>query len=143
MDDTILQCDLSKVAWLILNEVEGEELTGSKDAEEILQKLLDKYPNQKLVLTLGGEGAIYRDNKACIRQKSFPVYAADTTAAGDTFTGYLISGILAGDRIETALDIAARAAAITVTKAGASNSIPWMSQVMSYNFSNPLLENYT
>ncbi len=143
MDDTILQCDLSKVAWLILNEVEGEELTGSRDAEEILQKLLVKYPKQKLVLTLGAKGAIYRDNKACIRQKSYPVNAVDTTAAGDAFTGYLISGIFTGEKLETALDLAARAAAITVTKAGASNSIPWMSQVMSYNFSNPLQENYT
>ena len=53
----------------------------------------------------------------------------DTTAAGDTFTGYFIAGILTGCSVEDSMDLAARAAAITVSGEGAAPSIPDMKTV--------------
>ena len=48
----------------------------------------------------------------------------DTTAAGDTFTGYFLANLLAEASIETCLKMAAKAASIAVTREGASVSIP-------------------
>jgi len=54
----------------------------------------------------------------------------DTTAAGDTFTGYFIYGKLHGLTIQKALELASKASAIAVSRAGATASIPLMGEVM-------------
>ena len=54
---------------------------------------------------------------------------ADTTAAGDTFTGYFLRGMLDGRAPQEALRLAAKAAAIAVSRPGASPSIPRFSEV--------------
>lgn len=63
-------------------------------------------------------------------QPIFPVEAVDTTAAGDTFTGYFISGILENMSIPDSLKMSAKASSITVTRKGASPSIPAKEEVM-------------
>lgn len=128
-NEAIGQCDLSKVTWLLLNETEGEQLTGEKEPERILSQLLRRYPQLKVVLTLGEEGGIVQSGE---KKFSFPaqrVKAIDTTGAGDTFTGYFLRGIAMGETEETAAVTAARAAAIAVTREGASVSIPFYSEV--------------
>ncbi|MDL2215843.1 PfkB family carbohydrate kinase, partial [Ruminococcaceae bacterium OttesenSCG-928-N02] len=52
-----------------------------------------------------------------------------TTAAGDTFTGYFLAAILAGKSPAQAMNLAAKAAAICVTRAGAAPSIPTLNEV--------------
>ena len=51
-------CDLEKVSIFILNEVEGEQLTGSNETKGILVELKEKFPHAEIVLTLGREGAV-------------------------------------------------------------------------------------
>ena len=60
---------------------------------------------------------------------AFKVKAVDTTAAGDTFTGYFIAGILAGMSVPDILKMCAKASAITVSRMGATDSIPTMDEV--------------
>ena len=60
---------------------------------------------------------------------SRPFEAVDTTAAGDTFTGYFIASAVKGNSVPDALLKAAKAAAITVMGKGAAPSIPWDKQV--------------
>ena len=55
--------------------------------------------------------------------------AVDTTAAGDTFAGYFVYGLLKGDTVEKNMEIAAKAAAISVSKKGAVPSIPEMAEI--------------
>ena len=91
MNEKLLNCDLNKISLFLLNEVEGEQLTKETEAERILERMRELYPNAEVVLTLGKEGSIYAGpgmNCAC---DSFAVEAVDTTAAGDTFTGYYIA----------------------------------------------------
>ena len=52
------------------------------------------------------------------------VRAVDTTAAGDTFTGYFIAGLAGGEPLRDCMELAARAAAESVTRPGAADSIP-------------------
>lgn len=128
-DELIDACDLTKVTYFILNEIEGGQITGEKEPEKIAQSMLERFPHGKIVLTLGGDGSMYKDSEAEYRQPIFPVKAVDTTAAGDTFTGYFIAAIHRGDSMQEALEIGARAASITVSRAGASPSIPYYEEV--------------
>ncbi len=58
------------------------------------------------------------------------VTAVDTTAAGDTFTGYFLAMLLRGGTPKDAMEIAATAAAIAVTRPGAVPSIPWLEETL-------------
>ena len=77
-----------------------------------------------MVLTLGGEGSVYQDETGIYRQGIYRVKAVDTTAAGDTFTGYFISSVIDGMPVQEGLDMAAKASAIAVSRPGATASIP-------------------
>lgn len=114
MNENVLKCNLSLVSVFVLNEVEGEQLTGTKIPTAILDKLLQKYPHAAAVLTLGSKGAWYaKEDKRAFAPAEL-VRAVDTTAAGDTFTGYFMRGMLDGLSPKKSLTLAAKAAAIAV-----------------------------
>ena len=79
---------------------EGEESAvpasgiSEQDPEVIIQRLQELFPDSRFVLTLGSRGAIYAHGELKIRQEIFRVKAVDTTAAGDTFTGFFTCGLL-------------------------------------------------
>lgn len=119
---------------LLLNEVEASQLlrcAPDSDPEQLLTQLRERYPDAVIVLTLGAAGALCADGGAVIRQAAIPVHAVDTTAAGDTFTGFFLAGLLEGQNTAQAMRFAAAAAAITVTAHGAAPSIPTRKKVLS------------
>lgn len=120
---------LHLVDWLLLNEVEGGDLTGFAEPAAILDALLTQYPACRIVLTLGAEGAIYADAQQRVFQEAMQVKTVDTTAAGDTFTGYFLHAALSGHTMKEALLWATCAAALAVGRRGASASIPYASEV--------------
>ena len=128
-DEKITTCDLSKVSLFLINEVEGEQITGEKDPEQILQKMELLYPGAETVLTLGDKGAVYANGTERIRQEPVRVKAVDTTAAGDTFTGYYLASVMEGKTKAQAMKEAVCAAALAVSKKGASSSVPWRRDV--------------
>lgn len=132
--EELKQWDLHGVTWLLLNEIEGEALTGEKEPEKITDAFLKQYPEMKIVLTLGKDGALYRDKDKNFRQAIYPTQAVDTTAAGDTFTGYFLAASARGASPEEAMEEAAKASAITVSRPGAAVSIPTRQEVLSYTF---------
>ncbi len=129
MDEAIKKCDLHKVTILLLNEIEGEQITGENAPEKILDKLNVFYPDMKVVLTLGGKGSVYQEKEKRCKQEIFPVKPVDTTAAGDTFTGYFIASVLEGMSVESGMEMAAKAASIAVSRKGAAASIPYREEV--------------
>jgi ribokinase len=131
-DKVIQECDLSKVSLFLLNEIEGEQITKSHQSKDILDFLLDKYENARVILTLGSEGVIYRDKTVESFKAAYKVKAIDTTAAGDTFTGYFMHAVLHDYPIKEALELATKASAIAVSRAGATVSIPYMDEVKAF-----------
>lgn len=129
-DDKLDKCDFSKIYLFLLNEVEGAQFTGESQPDSMIQMFREKLPDSKAVLTLGSEGAVYFDSKVEIRQPIFKTEVIDTTAAGDTFTGFFLAGLLKGFDISETLKIASKAASIAVSRAGAVNSIPMLNEVM-------------
>jgi len=129
IDQAITELPLEKVDWFILNEIEGMCLTGSEDKSGIADKLLSKYPDAHIILTLGSEGVLYKDKLKEYEQSIYSVKAIDTTAAGDTFTGYYLASIVEGLSVPKSLDRASKAAAIAVSRKGAATSIPTAKEV--------------
>ena len=128
-DEHVEECDLSKIEILMINEVEGEQITGKKDAADILTELVNRYPDMKILLTLGSKGAIYCIKGQQFIQTAMKVDAVDTTAAGDTFTGYFLDSVLRGLSVKQALRRATAASALAVTRSGAAASIPMSAEV--------------
>ena len=128
-DEKILALDLSLLDAIIVNETEGNGLSGKTDPDEILAELLTRYPEMKIVLTLGKHGAVYADAKTRATCDIIKTDVKDTTAAGDTFTGYFFSALMRGEVPAKALQIATAASAITVSRMGAAPSIPTVDAV--------------
>lgn len=129
-DDNLKTCDMGKVDYFIMNEIEGSLLTGRERYRDILSAMRLMFPKARTVLTVGKEGAYYQDENVQVFQEAFPVKAVDTTAAGDTFTGYFIAGLVNGTDINRNLRMCARASSIAVTKKGATDSIPEYEDVL-------------
>ena len=126
----LLAWPLELVDWFILNEVEGRDLTGCTDPDAILDGLLARFSSAHIVLTMGDKGSIYADAACRIHQNAIPAHVVDTTAAGDTFTGYFFAAMLSGKTTADTLRIAAAAASLAIAKPGAAKSIPWAKEVI-------------
>lgn len=133
MTADILAMPLQYVSYFLLNEVEAKDLCGEAAEDEAYpEKLLERFPNSRIVLTLGERGCIYRDGAQQISCPACKVQAVDTTAAGDTFTGFFVAAIAAGVDVHTALEQATKAAAISVGRKGAAPSIPTREEMLAF-----------
>ncbi|ORX42543.1 Ribokinase-like protein [Piromyces finnis] len=132
MDDNLIHL-LPNVDYLILNEIEAAQFLDAKcnsDPEIMIKELNKKIPLAKIILTIGEKGSFYSDSKTFIKQEAEKVQAIDTTAAGDTFTGYFLSGIFNGQSPEWSMKFATKASSIAVTRHGAAPSIPEREEVL-------------
>ena len=134
MDENILALDPTMIDILLLNEVEGEALAGKESNRmALLERLGRKFPGTEIVLTLGEEGSLYQGPEGTVRQRACrPPQVVDTTAAGDTFTGYYLAQRITGHSAAQALETAARASAIAVSRPGAAASIPTREEVRAF-----------
>lgn len=128
-NEVITALDLSLIDYLIINETEGKELSGKTESEAIISTLQARYPALKIVLTLGKNGAIYVSGDERCFQPIIEAPVVDTTAAGDTFTGFFFTTLFEGAAPEKALLLATAASSIAVSRAGAAVSIPTRAEV--------------
>jgi ribokinase len=131
MTRDLLACPLDRVDYFIINEIEGRELTGAAEPGEIIRAMRKRFPRSVTILTLGERGVIGAWEQSVISAPAESVRALDTTAAGDTFTGFFVAQRLRGAAIEDCLRVASHAAAICVTRRGSADSIPFMAEVAS------------
>lgn len=133
MEQSVLQLPLEEVDCFLLNEVEAEQLLDAQPAREAPERLLEglreRFPRGRIVLTLGGAGALYGDGQETFHQPTCRADVVDTTGAGDTFTGFFLGGLLRGLSARKAMAQAAQAAAIAVSRRGAAPSIPTLREV--------------
>lgn len=130
MEAYLKELDLACVDLLFINEIEGDQLTGKQEPEQILKFLKEKYPSSAVVLTLGTKGAFFQKGEERYFQSACKVKAVDTTGAGDTFTGFFIREYYKTGNVQKALELATKASAIAVTRLGAAQAIPKMSEVL-------------
>lgn len=114
---------MDKIAYMTPNETECA-LIFNEDVEQSLAK----YPN-KLIVTLGENGAMYHNGDKIVKVKGFTTKAVDTTGAGDTFNGAFAHKIIAGASIEEAVHFANVAGSLSVEQFGAQGGMPILQQV--------------
>ena len=124
--------DYNQISWLLINEVEAKQLTGKTEADAVWNTLHEKYPELCLIMTMGAEGAYCFTPQETIYQEIFPVETVDTTAAGDTFTGYFLQGMTAGLPLKECMEQAAKASAVCVSREGAAIAIPMRAEVENF-----------
>ena len=134
ISEGLKKCRLDLVDCFILNEVEGEALTGvsAADPDGVMEALRKAFPKAAFVLTLGENGAVYVNGEEKTSHGIFRVKAVDTTAAGDTFCGYFIAGLTKGWDSEKLLEYASAASAIAVSREGAAPSVPTLNEVEEF-----------
>ncbi|ALI55733.1 ribokinase [Celeribacter marinus] len=120
---------ISDVSILVMNSIEAAQLTSA------LGVTLDNLPVPQLIVTLGSKGAMWRSNETGeVLEVSVPkVTPVDTTAAGDTFIGYVAAGLDKGMSIKDAMEWASRAAALKVTRKGSADAIPYAQDVEAFS----------
>ena len=110
-----------------MNEAEilsGVKVTDWESAQQAAGRISEKGVDI-VVITLGGLGALVKEGSRYHRVEAEKVDAIDTTAAGDTFCGTLCVGLSEGKSIVEAVQLACKAAAVTVTRMGAQASLPY------------------
>jgi ribokinase len=128
-------------AWELINIVTpneseahsltGIEVTDEQSAKKAGQWFLDQGV-ENAIITMGGSGVVLVNKDETKLFAAPKVQAVDTTAAGDAFAGYLGALLAEGKSLEEAIEVAVKAASISVTKLGASSSLPTRDQVDSF-----------
>ncbi|OEE89593.1 ribokinase [Enterovibrio norvegicus FF-162] len=137
LPESLLAC----VDIITPNETEAEVLTGIKvDNETSAKNAADRLHDKGIeivMITLGAKG-VYVSHQTANQQNrgkiipGFRVEATDTTAAGDTFNGAFVTGLMESMPLESAIKFAHAAAAISVTRFGAQTSIPTREDVDAF-----------
>jgi ribokinase len=110
------------------NKTEAAALAGSSDPSDAAQRLLTQGA-RAVVVTLGGEGALYCSSDGAWRCPAVAVQPVDTTAAGDAYIGALAAALAEERSILESLGFAAAAAGLAVTRLGAQPSLPMRQEV--------------
>ncbi|CAH2898033.1 MAG: Ribokinase (EC [uncultured Paraburkholderia sp.] len=125
---------LPLIDYLIPNELEAATLTGlpvgSPEEAATAAAVLRAAGARNVLVTLGPRGVQAALEGAAPALYDAPkVKAVDTTAAGDTFIGGFAAQLAQGASVDAAIRFAQRAAALSVTRAGAQPSIPTWAEV--------------
>ena len=110
-------------------EPEFTEKEGETEPEQIHAWFLEHVPTLQVVLTLGEKGAYCFTKEETVYQPAYKVKAVDTTAAGDTFTGYFLEALSRDCELAEGMQRAAFASGISVSRQGAAESIPCKTEV--------------
>ncbi len=126
INNAMMKLPLHRVNMFILNQNEGRILSGGKRDDTVLRGLAKKFPTAEIVMTLGSKGSIYFNPRTeeRIQIEADEVRVVDSTAAGDTYLGYFLAGRILGEKPKRSMQVASYAAAISVTRKGAAESIP-------------------
>ena len=126
---------LDNSTWLIVNEVEFQELHPrhlAPDSPEAINSFIRKT---HCIITLGARGAILLNEEGEQKKISAPhVVARDTTGAGDCLIGAFVGGLAHGLSSIKALEFAITAASHSVITIGAQNAFPtkeWCAEKIS------------
>lgn len=124
-EESVKHLPLELLDVLVLNEVEAEGLTSSKDPYVSIEKLSSIYKKAEIIITLGKNGVMHKKWGSLLTTYGvWRVPVVDTTAAGDCFIGTYIAYRSNNSSVKESLEKASIASSITVMREGAIASIP-------------------
>jgi ribokinase len=131
-DEKIAMLPLHLADLFFVNEIEGAamaDLSVTAAPRQILDRLVERFPGAEIILTAGKEGAYYGFQGLREKGDIVDLPVADTTGAGDTFTGYFLAARARNFSVGEALTAACKAASIAVSRMGAMEAIPLGNEV--------------
>ncbi len=125
---------LDKLSYIFFNRFEAAQFTGESpmDVEALIPAIRRTFPNANALLTMGTKGAMLITKDDAIYQPIYDVPVRDRTAAGDAFIGFYLGTTINGASPKDALMMAAKAASLCVSRAGAASSIPMIEECYAF-----------
>ena len=125
---------LDKLSYIFFNRFEASQFTGEDpmDVESLISAIRRTFTNANALLTMGTKGAILITNDDTIYQPIYEGPVRDRTAAGDAFIGFYLGTTINGASPKDALMMAAKAASLCVSRAGAASSIPMIEECYAF-----------
>jgi ribokinase len=133
-NEKIENLPLGLVDLFFVNEIEGAALADMPPRTPppaILNRLVKQFPAAEIILTAGRDGAYYGSGENRAKGDILDLPVADTTGAGDTFTGYFIAARAKGLPVQETIRLACKAASIAVSRKGAMEAVPFAAEVFS------------
>ena len=119
---------LDKINLITCNEKECKTIFNTDNIENCMEL----YPF-KLIVTLGSKGVIYNNGEKNIIIPAPKIgQIEDTTGAGDTFNGNLVSALVHGDSLEKAIYKAQFASSMKLMKKTAQLGMPYKEDLEKY-----------
>lgn len=127
-DEILSYCD-----YFIPNQTEAQFYTGiypgdERSVKQCAQKLAE-LGVKNVIITVGADGSVCVSNGQYYKVDSFPATVVDTTAAGDTYVGALVTALSEEKGLVEAMTFASKAASVTITRRGAQQSIAYRHEV--------------
>ncbi len=116
------------IDYLVPNEHELEALSKKTDILLGAKELLSRGA-KNVIVTLGEKGSVFINKDEYIKIEPHKVNAVDTTAAGDSYLGALVTKLSEGKDIKEAMEFASKCSSLTVTKKGAIISLPHLADL--------------
>ena len=116
------------IDYLVPNEHELEALSHKTDILLAAKELLSRGA-KNVIVTLGEKGSVLINKDEYIKVEPHKVDAVDTTAAGDSYLGALVTKLSEGKSIKEAMEFASLCSSKTVTKKGAIVSLPHLDEL--------------
>lgn len=125
LDDDIYQY----IDYFVPNEHELDGFVPGTASYEDKAKVLLNKGVKNVIITLGEKGSLLVNKERCVHIEPHKVKAIDTTAAGDSYLGALVTALSQGKDIIEAMKFASKCSSITVTRKGAISSLPTLEEI--------------
>ncbi len=130
-DELLALCDLCIPNMSEVSQITGQEVHNEDNAVRATKELCDRGV-KRVVLTMGGDGVLLRDELGTARIPAMKVEAVDTTGAGDAFTAALAVALAEGRTLAEAGRRANLVAALSVTRLGTQTAFPTQKEVSQW-----------
>jgi sugar/nucleoside kinase (ribokinase family) len=137
--DTVNPPGDPKLLWPILphlglfapSRTEARAITGESDPAKMVAAFRQKMKTGLIGIKLDDEGCYLDDGRSSVRIPAAKIKVVDTTGAGDTWFGALMTALIKGMPLEPAGRFANRAAADCCTALGASTGVKTFEETLA------------
>lgn len=132
--DDLKDLPLDRLSFIFLNRIEASKFTGMNpnDMESLIPSLRGMFRDAEIVITMGTKGSMAMTQTDEIFQGVYETTVRDKTAVSDAFVGFYIGTRMSGASMRDSLMMAAKAAAICVSRNGAASSIPMIEECYGF-----------